>query len=298
MSSTPVAIDVDGHHITGIATESAVEHLPLVVALHGGSYTSAYFDVPGHSLLEAGGTNGFGVIALDRPCYGGSDPLPDGQVTFARNAEILDAAVAQLWKTQEGDRPGVVVIGHSIGAAIAVHLAARRPAWPLLGIALSGIHDKAPLHVINAWDSMPAGQPVVFTPDQRRMFFYGPDWTIEDDIVSRADFSAAPIPLAELLEVVGDWPHDAAGLAGKVRVPVQYVGVEFEQLWTISPDAVEEFAAYFTAAPLVDSCLMPGLGHDADHHRAGKALQLRQLAFALQCGEAVRRIVEEDAAPA
>ena len=42
MSSTTVAIDVDGHHITGIATESAVEHLPLVVALHGASYTSAY----------------------------------------------------------------------------------------------------------------------------------------------------------------------------------------------------------------------------------------------------------------
>ena len=147
MSSTPVAIDVDGYHITGIATESAVEHLPLVVALHGGSYTSAYFDVPGHSLLEAGQANGFGVIALDRPCYGGSDPLPEGQVTFERNAEILDSAIAQLWTTRGGERPGVVVIGHSIGAAIAVHLAARRPAWPLLGIALSGIHDKAPVHV-------------------------------------------------------------------------------------------------------------------------------------------------------
>ena len=70
------------------------------MALPGGSYTSAYFDVPGHSLLEIGRVNGFEVIALDRPGYGGSDPLPTGEVTFARNAELLDAAIAQLWETR------------------------------------------------------------------------------------------------------------------------------------------------------------------------------------------------------
>lgn len=59
--------------------------------------------------------------------------------------------------------------------------------------------------VVNA---MPAGQPVKFTAEQRRMFFYGPDWTIESDIVSRADASAAPIPTAELLEAVGRWPDE------------------------------------------------------------------------------------------
>ena len=40
---------------------------PLVVAIHGGSYSSAYFDVPGYSLLERGDGLGIPVIALDRP---------------------------------------------------------------------------------------------------------------------------------------------------------------------------------------------------------------------------------------
>jgi hypothetical protein len=130
-----------------------------------------------------------------------------------------------------------------------MYLAQRQPEWPLLGISLSGIHDTAPPMVRSAWDSMPAGQPVVFTPDQRRLFFYGPDWTMEPDIVERAEVSASPIPLAELLEVVGSWPEAAASVAGGVRVPVQFFGFEFESLWTISPQTVESFGSYFRDAP-------------------------------------------------
>ena len=292
MSTNALVVDVGGHRITGISSETSPDDLPLIVALPGGSYTSAYFDVPGHSLLETGQANGFEVIALDRPGYGGSDALPPGEVTFARNAEVLDSAIAHLWETRGGSRPGVVVVGHSMGGAIAVHMAARGTAWPLLGIAISGIHDTAPEIVMKAWDAMPPGQPVDFGPEQRRMFFYGPDWTIETDIVERADISAALIPIEELQEVMNDWARSASTLAAKVQVPVQYVAVEFERLWTITPQSVNEFANYFSSAPFVDAVLMPGVGHDVDHHRAGKAFQLRQLAFAVQCAEALKRIDE------
>jgi pimeloyl-ACP methyl ester carboxylesterase len=289
MTRTMVSIDADGHHIGGIATELTGQGRPLIVALHGGSYFSAYFDVPGHSLLDAASANGLDVVALDRPCYGESDPLPENETTFSRNAEVLDLAIGELWKDRGAHYPGVVLIGHSMGAAIAMHIASRQPGWPLLGISLSGIHDTAPPIVRNAWDSMPAGQPVVFTPDQRRLFFYGPDWTIEPDIVERAEVSASPIPLAELLEVVGTWPDAAANVAGEIRVPVQYVAFEFESLWTINPQTVETFGSYFHAAPYVSAETMAGTGHDVDHHRIGQAFQLRQLAFALECAGRVTR---------
>jgi hypothetical protein len=77
------------------------------------------------------------------------------------------------------------------------------------------------------------------------------------------------------------------------RVRAQFVGVEFEQLWTITPDTIKEFAGYFGGAPFVDACLLPFVGHDGDHHRAGKALQLRQLAFAVLCGQEVARTDQE-----
>jgi pimeloyl-ACP methyl ester carboxylesterase len=289
MGRSAVSIDADGFHVGGIAAERAMSGGPLIVALHGGSYTSLYFDVPGHSLLDRAAANDIAVIALDRPGYGRSDSLAAADHTFTRSAGILRTAIGRLWSQYGARHDGIVLVGHSIGAAISVHLASEQPDWPLLGIAVSGIHDVAPVQVRSAWDAMPPGQPVTFTLEQRRMFFYGPDWTIEPDIVERADVSAAPVPLEELLEVVGRWPGEAAQLAAKVSVPVQYVAFEFERLWTIDASTVESFAAHFSAAPLVTSELMRGIGHDADHHRNSQAFHLRQLAFALDCAQRTAR---------
>lgn len=40
---------------------------PLVIAIHGGTYTSTYFDVPGYSLLDRAAALGIPSIAIDRP---------------------------------------------------------------------------------------------------------------------------------------------------------------------------------------------------------------------------------------
>jgi pimeloyl-ACP methyl ester carboxylesterase len=298
MSRDVVSIDADGLRVSGITVRGELSGGPLLVALHGGSYTSRYFDVPGHSLLERAAANNIAAVALDRPGYANSAALPPEEHTFDRSAGILSTAIGRLWDDYGPPHDGVVLVGHSIGAAISVHLAAKQPEWPLLGIALSGIHDVAPAQVRNAWDAMPAGQPVTFTPEQRRTFFYGPDWTIEPDIVQRAEISAAPVPLSELLEVVGRWPEEAAGLAARVTVPVHYLAFEFERLWTIDAATVRDFAAHFTASPLVASELMPGIGHDADHHRNSQAFHLRQFAFALDCVHRMARRLEHSAASA
>jgi len=253
------------------------------VCLPGGSYTARYFDVPGFSLLDVAEANGFTAIALDRPGYGGSDPLPADERTFARNAEVLDEATAALWAEYGAGHPGVVMISHSIGSAVTVHIAAGQPAWPLLGIALHGVNTVSPDHVVGAWHSMPPGVPVQFSPEQRRMFMYGPDETFAPDVVDRAEISAAACPIEELLEIVGEWPRTAADLAGQVRVPVHYVLAEHEALWNADQSRVDAFAGMFTSAPRVDATLGRGVGHNIDHHRLGKALQLQQLAFALTC---------------
>ncbi len=57
---------------------------PLVIALHGGTYSSEYFDIPGHSLLDIATERGIPVIALDRPNYVDSTPLTIGRLDHPR----------------------------------------------------------------------------------------------------------------------------------------------------------------------------------------------------------------------
>lgn len=257
---------------------------PLLVYIPGGSYNAAYFDVPGMSALEASAMAGFDAVALDRPNYGGSDKLSDAETTFARNAEIIDDAIAKLWERYGAAHPGVILIGHSMGGAIGVHIAAGQPTrWPLLGLSMSGVNELSPEHVVGAWSSMPQGQPVTFSDEQRRMFMYGPDGSFEPDAINRASLSAEDVPLAELVEIVGAWPRDILKLAPRVNAPVHYMLAEHDQLWVVSPEQVELFAGRFTAAPFVETNLMEGVGHNVDHHLAHDIWYRSQLAFAARC---------------
>jgi pimeloyl-ACP methyl ester carboxylesterase len=290
MTRADIDVRTEGEfRITGLATSLDTEpgsDTPLLVCLHGGGYTARYFDVPGFSLLDTAAANGFTAISLDRPGYGGSDALPPGQRMFARNAEVLDQAITAIWERHEADHSGVVIVAHSIGAAIAVHIAARAPAWPLLGLAMHGIGTSSPEHVVGVWHGMPPGVPMRFSPAQRRQLMYGPDGTFAPDAIERAAVSTAPCLIEELLEIDEEWPCVAADLAAAVTVPVHYALAEHEALLHADRGRVEAFADLFISAPRVDAFLAAGVGHNIDHHRLGRALHLQQLAFALSCAPA------------
>ncbi|HXC76114.1 MAG TPA: hypothetical protein VNU19_03595, partial [Candidatus Acidoferrum sp.] len=94
-------VTVDGTNISYKfhRAQHAIKDLPLLVALHGGTYTSEYFNVagsPAGSFVEVANRNGFSVVTIDRPGYGTSGHLPDADNTFARQAELLDGAIAQI----------------------------------------------------------------------------------------------------------------------------------------------------------------------------------------------------------
>ena len=64
---------------------------------------------------------GWRVVNPSLPGFGGSDPLPDAEVSMARLTEELHRVVEHL-----GIRR-MVLLGHSMGAAVAMHLAANDP---------------------------------------------------------------------------------------------------------------------------------------------------------------------------
>lgn len=108
----------DGGRIFGTVTGGAD---PTVLALHGWGRSAADFDAA---------LDGLDAVALDLPGFGATPPPPvawGGAGYAAAVAPVLDAMATP-----------VVVVGHSFGGRVAVHLAATEPDR-VAGLVLTGV---------------------------------------------------------------------------------------------------------------------------------------------------------------
>jgi pimeloyl-ACP methyl ester carboxylesterase len=267
-SRIPAAVDAD---------------TPLIVALHGGTYTSMYFDVPGFSLIDQAATLNIPILALDRPSYGTSTQVADSESIILKNAEVLDALIAELWEIYGAGTAGVVVIGHSIGGAVTTAIAARCPSWPLLGIAISGCLLEVPKESGGAWAALPDTYLVELPAPIKDFLMFGPEWTYGKTMPEAGHAANAQVPKAELIDITSTWIDNVRATASQVTVPVHSRQGEFDNLWVTDDQQVADFGAIFTAAPVVDAKLFRNAGHCIDFHRGSQAFQLEQLAFAIEC---------------
>lgn len=256
---------------------------PLIVAIHGGTYTSEYFDVPGYSLLDRAAANGLPIIALDRPSYGTTAILPAAQMTLRGQADYLTEALTEAWRIYGGDRPGMVIIGHSIGAAISAMIASKPDGLPLIGLALSGVCMRTPPEHRPMWESLP-DIPLAEIPSAvKDDVMFGPVGSFADDMPLASHVACTTAPKAELVDIVSTWQDDVRDVLGAITVSVHYRQGEFDKLWIVDEGEVAAFEAALCNSRRVDAKLMHGTGHCMDFHRVSAALHLQQLGFALQC---------------
>lgn len=254
---------------------------PLVIAIHGGTYSSGYFDVPDHSLLERAERNGVPVIAIDR--YGYGDTPFRGDMSILGQAAALRDDLAAVWDEHRGDAVGVVLIGHSIGAAITLGVASDPGRLPLLGVAVSGIGVRTPGTHAAMWNALPDLPSVEMPTPVKDQLMFGQAGSFAAAMPAASHPANTTVPKAELVDIVGGWQQEAAAVCGTVAVPVHYRQAEHDKLWVVDEGEVEAFAARFTAAPPVDAAMVRDTGHCMDFHTIGAALHLQQLGFALQC---------------
>ncbi len=254
---------------------------PLIIAIHGGTYSSAYFDIAGHSLLDRAERNGIPAVAIDRHGYGGT-PFAD-DMTILGQATALRAALAEVWDDVRGDARGVVLIAHSIGAAITLALARDPGPLPLLGVAVSGIGVRTPGAHAAMWQALPDLPTVEMPGAVKDELMFGLPGSFADPMPAASHAADAPVPKAELVDIVGGWHDVADAVCAGIRVPVHYRQGEHDRLWIVDRGEIAAFARRFVAAPRVDAAMTPGTGHCIDFHHAGAALHLQQLGFALQC---------------
>lgn len=257
---------------------------PLVVAIHGGTYTSAYFDVPGASLMDRAAANGIPIVAPDRPGYVGSPLLLPGEGTVRGQAQALTKALKDGWQRYGAGTCGIVLIGHSIGGAIAATMAGEPDGLPIIGLALSGVCMNTPPEHKPLWESLPDVPIVEMPAEAKAQFMFGPEGSFDASMPAlSAAVAGAGAPKAELVDIVSTWSANAPATLGRIRIPVHYRQAEVDRLWICGQGEVDSFARALANATRVDAAMMRNTGHCMDLHHVGPSLQLQQLAFALQC---------------
>lgn len=96
--------------LRGRAERATAGDHPLVICLHGGSYSSAYFDIASYSPIERADALGVPILAPDRPGYGDTPALaPENtpalapeKMTLQGNADLLTSAIGVAWERHRG----------------------------------------------------------------------------------------------------------------------------------------------------------------------------------------------------
>ena len=220
----------DDGRLFGAVTGTAA---PWVLALHGWRRTHRDFDAV-IGTLDA--------VALDLPGFGASPPPPEGW----GGAEYAKAVTAVL--PAMADR--IVVVGHSFGGRVAVHLAAAEPdriaAVILTGVPLlrpPGTPNKKPALAFRIGRALHARR---LLPDERmealRQKYGSEDYRLATGVMRAVHVRAVNETYEETLQ--------------QITCPVELVWGDLD---TTAPLAVAETAAKLLAD--VQLTVVPGAGH-------------------------------------
>jgi len=255
----------------------------LLVALHGGTYSSKYFDSPSSALLEFCASLGYSIIALDRPGYGTATSVPFDQLSFDGQVPILRQALAEIWQRYGQQSAGMFLIGHSIGGMIALLLAAEKPHEHLLGVNMTGSGGLYNEQTKVAFASLVSDEPTVMMDIAIKLrAMYGPEWSYPAEQAQydpQRDVPTAAIELAEAQL----WGVRLPGVAAQVRVPVQFIVPEHDHIWRPDAEALSHVADMFSAAPFVDVGVQRMAGHSVELHTLARAFYMKVLSFAEEC---------------
>ena len=251
----------------------------VIVAVHGGATSAAYFDCPGHpelSLLRAAAADGYTAIALDRPGYGASAFYHDDMIDSDRRVGFALGAVDKvLGESARG--AGLFLLAHSAGCEIGLRMAVAESASDVLGVALSGTGlrygDEAKAVISEATvTSRPAGlRDLLWQPTD----LYPPE-------VLTGGLSAPGAPYEA--DVTANWPRrDFPDVASRVTVPVQFSVADHERVWESTREATDAVAKLFTSSPRVVVTEMPDSGHNLSVGWTAGEYHRRVLTFAGEC---------------
>lgn len=284
-----------------ISTLPKSKHKPLLVCIHGGTYSSRYFDTTPTQSVEAI-TSGLEipVIAIDRPGYQGSTAptLCGDQTSIQENGILLHTIVLPaLWR-EYGKPAGattMILLGHSVGGYTSIvigglHGNDSSPSYPLGGLIISGVgigfivdNPTEELLAIFAGASSEGQWPSHLRDEIMMRLSLG----ISDPNLAGAtqnmNFAMPPDEIIDISSKVGGyWKIYAAD----VKVPVAYGLAEFDALYDTKPRNIAEFGAAFTKCKNFSGFYVSNAPHCIELSYQARAWYTKVCGFATECAVA------------
>lgn len=248
----------------------------VLVAIHGGATTSAYFDCPGHpelSLVRLAAAASFTAIALDRPGYGASAAYQDTMGDPAERVRLAWGAVRKI----APDSP-VFLVAHSLGCELALRMASDAKDV-VAGISLAGTG----LTYHPAAQEILSQATITRKPAGLRELLWEPSELYPPEVLTGA--LSAPGVLYEG-KVTANWARrDFPELAAAITAPVQFSAAAHEAVWDSSPAALAAIADLFTVAPRVQTAEIAASGHNLSVGLAADRYHRLVVDFATECVE-------------
>jgi pimeloyl-ACP methyl ester carboxylesterase len=213
---------------------------PPVLLLHQVSSDSAMYEALGSRLAAAG----YRAIAMDTRGFGGSDPPPH-EYRFEEYAATVDEFLDRL-----GIAEPLAIIGHHNGAAVAVEVAASRPARVsrvvLVGCPYQASREESERHKQVRYDSGVAA--VIPRPDGSHLLH---EWqrlralspTTSAELIQREFIATMRAPRYDLT-YLARWNYDIARRLPLVRCPALVIaGTEDHYMHAKQPSVVAALPA-------------------------------------------------------
>jgi pimeloyl-ACP methyl ester carboxylesterase len=249
----------------------------IIVAVHGGATTSAYFDCPGHpdlSLLRSAAARGCTTIALDRPGYGMSAVYAEQFADAGRRVQFAFGAVEKILADGPGGA-GLFLLGHSAGCELALRMATSRDDVIGIEVAGTGLRYSAPAKEVISQATLTS------RPAGLRDLLWQPTELYPAEVLTGGLSSPG---VAYEGEVTANWVRrDFPAIAARVSVPVQYSVADHEKVWETGPEALAAITRLFTGSPRVVLNEMPSSGHNLSVGWSAAEYHQRVLSFVEEC---------------
>ena len=295
----------NGTRLTGLCnipdpSPKSAKRRPLIVGIHGGSYSASYFDVDAHH-TAALTSNALSVpfIAINRPGIAGSTSLyplppdssdPETQAAFLHN-HILPA----LWTTfgPSNGCNSLILLCHSLGTPIAIiaasylaasHPPGTQPPYPLAGIIFSGfgiqlIPDSGP----NPDPNMAPPEFLDFTAEVKNAIMMAPG-TCDPSVYNYHERLNVKFPFREVADIHTVWlPRIRSEWAKDVKVPIMFGIAERDCYWKATRGHVDELRGLFETSPRVEGGVVKGAPHNLEMSYWAQGWYTRCFGFGLEC---------------